>query len=58
MAAYIIALRERLERQHARRQPTMKTRLHRLAAEVAAIPVADPRRPDEIIDYDGVGLPR
>ncbi len=56
--AVVNALRERLERQHARQQPSMKWRLERLAAEVAAMPVADPRRPDEIIDYDDVGLPR
>ena len=56
--AVVNALRERLERQRARQQPSMKTRLQRLAAEVAAMPVADARRPDEIIDYDDAGLPR
>jgi antitoxin VapB len=56
--AVINALRERLERHHARQQPSMKTRLERLAAEVAAMPVTDPRRPDEILAYDDVGLPR
>jgi hypothetical protein len=36
----------------------MSTRLRRLAADVAALPVADDRTPDEIIGYDDVGLPR
>ena len=56
--AVVTALRERLDRWHARRQPTIKMRLERLAAEVASMPVADPRTPDEIVDYDEVGLPR
>ena len=53
-----IALRERLEREHARRAVSMRTRLARLAAEVAALPVADGRTPEEIIGYDDAGLPR
>ncbi len=52
------ALRERLEREHAHRQGGMRTRLARLAAEVAALPVRDTRTPEEIIGYDGAGLPR
>jgi antitoxin VapB len=52
------ALGERLEREHARRAGGMKARLIRLAADVAALPVADPRAPDEIIGYDDTGLPR
>jgi antitoxin VapB len=56
--AVVNALRERLERRHARQQPSMRNRLQRLAAEVSAMPVADPRGPDEIIDYDAAGLPR
>jgi hypothetical protein len=36
----------------------MRTRLARLAADVAALPVADSRTPAEIIGYDDAGLPR
>jgi antitoxin VapB len=52
-----IALRERLDRVHAKRAATMPVRLARVAAEAAALPVADSRPPDEIIGYDHAGLP-
>jgi antitoxin VapB len=52
------ALRERLEREHAKRMGGMRPRLARLAAEVAGLPVADPRTPEEIIGYGDTGLPR
>ena len=52
------ALRERLDRQHASHEASMKTRLKRLAADVAALPVADRRTPEEIIGYGDAGLPR
>ncbi|MGI8446476.1 MAG: type II toxin-antitoxin system VapB family antitoxin [Streptosporangiaceae bacterium] len=52
------ALRERLEREHARHAASMTTRLKRLAVDVAALRVADDRTPEEIIGYDGTGLPR
>jgi antitoxin VapB len=52
------ALRERLDRAHARQAASMRTRLARLAADVAALRVADGRRPEEIIGYDDTGLPR
>jgi antitoxin VapB len=52
-----VALRERLNREHARHATSMKTRLRRLAADVAALPVADNRTPEEIIGYDDNGLP-
>ena len=55
--AVVNALRERLEREHARQGPSMVARLKSLAAEVAALPVSDARTPDEIINYDEVGLP-
>ena len=42
--AVVIALRERLDRAHARHAVSMRTRLARLAADVAALPVADSRR--------------
>ena len=52
------ALRERLDRQHARHAASMRTRLKRLAADVAALRVADDRTAEEIIGYDDAGLPR
>ena len=51
-----IALRERLDREHAKHAASMRTRLARLAADVATMPVADARTPDEIVGYDDVGL--
>jgi antitoxin VapB len=56
--AVVVALRERLERVHARHKTSMSTRLIHLASEVAALGVADPRTPEEIIGYDETGLPR
>jgi antitoxin VapB len=53
-----IALRERLDREHAKHTADMRTRLSRLAADVAAMPVVDDRTPEEIIGYDDTGLPR
>jgi antitoxin VapB len=53
-----IALRERLDREHAKHMASMRTRLTRLAADVAAMPVADDRTPEEIVGYDDDGLPR
>ena len=50
-----IALRERLDREHARHAASMRTRL---AADVAALRVADDRTSEEIIGYDDAGLPR
>jgi antitoxin VapB len=52
------ALRERLDREHARHTASMRTRLKRLAADVAAMAVADDRTPEETIGYDDAGLPR
>lgn len=52
-----IALRERLAREHAKHMASMRTRLARLAADVAAMPVADDRTPEEIVGYDDNGLP-
>jgi antitoxin VapB len=50
--AVLIALRERLERVRDHRRPGIGRRLHLLAEETSALPVADPRHPDEIIGYD------
>jgi len=55
--AVVIALRERLDREHARHGASMRTRLARLAADVAALPVTDGRTPEDIIGYDDAGLP-
>ena len=52
------ALRERLDREHARHAASMSTRLQRLAADVAVLRVADDRSAEEIICYDDAGLPR
>jgi len=52
------ALRERLDREHAKHSANMRTRLSRLAADVATMSVADDRTPEEIIGYDENGLPR
>jgi antitoxin VapB len=52
------ALRERLEREHARHAASISTRLARLAADVRALRVTDDRTPEEIVGYDGTGLPR
>ncbi len=56
--AVVIALRERLDREHAKHAASMRTRLERLAADVATLRVADDRTPEEIIGYDDAGLPR
>jgi antitoxin VapB len=53
-----IALRERLDREHAKHEDSMRARLARLAADVATMPVVDDRAPEEIIGYDDSGLPR
>jgi antitoxin VapB len=53
-----IALRERLDREHAKHAASMRTRLARLAADVATMPLTDDRTPDEIVGYDDDGLPR
>jgi antitoxin VapB len=55
--AVVKALRERLDREHARRSASMRLQLARLAADVAALPVADGRAPEDIIGYDDAGLP-
>ena len=52
------ALRERLDREHARHEASMRIRLARLAADVAGLRISDDRTPEEIIGYDDTGLPR
>jgi antitoxin VapB len=55
--AVVIAPRERLDLEHARYGASMRMQLARLAADVAALPVADSRTPEDIIGYDEAGLP-
>lgn len=58
--ATIVALRERLARELARRQRAASTKqeLLRIGRECAAPPVLDQRQVDEILGYDEVGLPQ
>ena len=55
--AVTVALRERLERVHARQCIDIVTRLDRLTVEYSARPVHDDRAPDQILGYDERGLP-
>jgi len=54
--AIVVALRERLRRERAKRGRGREARLRRLADHVATLPVVDERRTDEIIGYDEHGL--
>jgi antitoxin VapB len=58
--AVITALRERLARLKGRRRRgrPLTEELRAIGERVAAMPVLDPRSPDEILDYDERGLPR
>jgi antitoxin VapB len=57
--AVINALRERLARQKRRpRGRRLSDELRAIGERVAALPVVDDRNADEIIDYDGRGVPR
>ncbi|MDZ4827487.1 MAG: type II toxin-antitoxin system VapB family antitoxin [Actinomycetota bacterium] len=55
--AIVVALRERLTRERAKRGQGVEARLRRLADEVATLEVVDDRSADEIIGYDERGLP-
>lgn len=55
--AVLVALRERLERETHRRQPSLTEELLRIGRECAALPVLDERTPDELLGYDEDGLP-
>lgn len=55
--AVVIALRERLDRESARQGPSLSQRIQKIQDEIAALPILDPRTPDEIIGYDEHGLP-
>lgn len=58
--ATIVALRERLARERARRQRTasIQQELLRIGRECAALSVLDARPADEILGYDEVGAPQ
>jgi antitoxin VapB len=52
------ALRDRLEQEQRRRGKRIdRTRIDEIVADIAALPVADARSPDELIGYDEFGLP-
>lgn len=55
--AVVVALRERLARERERRGPGLRTRLERLADELAELPPLDERGAEEIVGYDEQGLP-
>jgi len=55
--AVTVALRERLSRVRDRNRVDIVTRLDRLALEYAALRVDDPRSAEQVIGYDGAGLP-
>lgn len=53
------AIRERLEREERRHGKRIdRRRIDAITARLAALPVADGRPPDELLDYDETGLPR
>ena len=57
--AVLNALRERLARlKRRRRGRPLSDELRAIGERVAAMPVLDPRSPEEILDYDERGLPR
>jgi antitoxin VapB len=55
--AVTTALRERLERVQASRRSAYEARLKRLVDEYNSYEVVDDRSADEILGYDGNGLP-
>lgn len=56
--AVLTALRERLARLKKTRRRRLADELRAIGERVAAMPVIDPRSPEEILDYDDRGLPR
>ena len=57
--AVIVALREHLIRlRHARDQTQSGEELLAIARHCAVLPVLDPRIADQVMGYDGQGLPR
>ena len=57
--AITVALREQLAREEGRRKATsIRDELLAIGRRCAALPDLDTRRPDEILGYDEIGLPR
>jgi len=57
--AVINALRERLERELRKDQSiSLIEDVMEIGRHCAALPLLDPRRPDQILGYDKTGLPR
>jgi antitoxin VapB len=53
-----VAVRDRLEREQRRRGKAIdRARIDEIVAQLAALPVVDPRSPEELIGYDDHGLP-
>lgn len=57
--AVITALRERLAREKAKSNPSvsLKEEILRIGQACAALPVLDPRLPEEILGYNQHGVP-
>jgi antitoxin VapB len=56
--AVIVSLRERLQRQAGRvRRPDLREDLEAIRRRCAALPVLDPRTPEEILGYGADGMP-
>jgi len=52
------SLRERLQRERKRAgSPRLRDEIRAIAQRCAALPVLDPRSPEEILGYDSHGLP-
>ena len=58
--AVINALRERLEREQRKDQTgeSLAEDVMEIGRHCASLPLLDPRQPDEILGYDGNGLPQ
>lgn len=58
--AMVTALRERLDREERRAQDAedLVEDVMAIGRHCAALPVLDPRPPDELVGYDARGLPR
>jgi antitoxin VapB len=52
------ALHERLERESHRTRRGIDAEVRRIQERVARLPIVDSRAADEILGYDGHGLPR
>ena len=49
---------DRLERESHRTRRGIDAEVRRIQERVARLPIVDPRAADEILGYDGHGLPR